>query len=53
MAINLTNEQLLFLESQHAPLSKVFDATGMGPSVYKRKMKAGDYYIAMNVTPCD
>jgi len=48
----LTKEQLDFLKSQGVPLSKVFDATGMGPSKYSTVMKDLGMVVAYGVTPC-
>lgn len=48
----LTKEQIDFLKSQGVPLSKVFDATGMGLSKYGAAMKELGMVVAYGVTPC-
>lgn len=49
---HLTKEQHDFLKSQGIPLSKTFDATGMGPGRYKNIMKELGMIVAYGVTPC-
>ena len=48
----LTPSQLAFLDSQRIPLSKVFDATGMKQSEYRKSMSALGLPIAYGVSPC-
>lgn len=49
---NLTTEQLAFLEKMEIPLSRVYDASGMGPSEYHEIMKSLGMWIAYGVTEC-
>lgn len=48
----LTKEHLAFLKLHNVDLDRVFDSEGLGPIVYKPKMKSQGKLIAFNVTPC-
>ena len=48
----LTEEQKRFLAEQGVPLSRVFDATGLAKSQYRRLMKALGMQVAYGVAPC-
>ena len=48
----LTEPQRRFLDAQGVPLSRVFDATGLPQSEYRRIMKALGMQVAYGVTPC-
>lgn len=48
----LSRDQIVFLESQSIPLSRVFDATGVTRAAYKSSMSDLEMVIAMGVTPC-
>ncbi len=48
----LTNEQKQFLEKQQVPLSRVFDASGLSPSTYRKIMSDLGMLIAIGVAPC-
>ncbi len=50
--LQLTKEQLDFLNHHNIPLSSVFDASGLTPKEYKPLMKDLDKSIAIGVTPC-
>jgi len=50
--MNITNEQLKFLETQKISLDKIFDATGLSKTEYHKTMKEMDKIIAIGVTPC-
>lgn len=50
--MNLTNEQINFLNQHGVPLSKVFNATGMKKAQYSTIMKSIGASIAIGVTPC-
>ncbi len=50
----LSKVQLTFLKEQDIPLSRVFDATGVGPKKghYRPVMSDLQLWVAYNVTPC-
>lgn len=48
----LTTSQLRFLNRIGVPISKVFDATGMGPREYRPMMHALDLLVAVHVRAC-
>jgi hypothetical protein len=48
----LSSDELEFLKAKRVPLSKVFDAYGMGKSEYHDAMKPLGAWIAFNVTAC-
>ena len=48
----LTKGQILFLTGQDIPLGKVYDATGLPSSCYRREMRELDKEVAIGVTPC-
>ena len=50
--MNITKEQLKFLETQKISLDKIFDATGLSKTEYHKSMKEMDKIIAIGVTPC-
>ena len=50
--MNITEEQLNFLESHNISLSEVFDATGLSRSQYQPIMKETEKIIAVGVTLC-
>ena len=50
--MNITKEQLKFLETQKISLDKIFDATGLSKTEYHKSMKEADKIIAIGVTPC-
>jgi len=50
--LQLTKEQLEFLDHHKIPLSSVFDATGLAKKDYRPLMKNLDKAIAIGVTPC-
>jgi hypothetical protein len=50
--MNITQEQLNFLEVQKISLDKIFDATGLSKTEYHQIMKEADKIIAIGVTPC-
>jgi hypothetical protein len=50
--MNITKEQIKFLEAQKISLDKIFDATGLSKTEYHKIMKDMDKSIAISVTPC-
>jgi hypothetical protein len=50
--VKLNRGQREFIEAQKIPYSRVFDAAGLKNAEYKIAMKDGDYFVAVNVTPC-
>ena len=48
----LTKKQITFLINQDVSLHKVYDATGLSATVYKREMKVLGKEVAIGVTPC-
>lgn len=51
--MNLTNEQINFLNQHGIPFSKVFNATGLRKAEYSVIMKSIGASIAVGVTPCN
>lgn len=52
MATRITKALKVFFELHQIPLDKVLDAKGMKTEVYRQMMLAGDYWVAIGVTPC-
>lgn len=52
LGLGLTEDQIAFLKRMGVPLDKVFDAKGMGPSVYGPKMRALNKVVAYNTSIC-
>lgn len=50
--LGLTQQHLAFLQRLGVPLDKVFNAEGMGPSVYGPKMRALGKWVAFNTSGC-
>ena len=50
---HLSDEQIIFLELQNIPMSRVFDATGLSPGLYQSIMSDLGMIIAYGVSPCD
>jgi T5orf172 domain len=49
---NMTNEQLSFFARHKIPLTKVFDARGMGVNYYQELMRDQEKYFAFGTEPC-
>lgn len=50
--VKLTDDQFNFLKHHQINLSELFDASGMGPTKYKRVMMKTGQHFAFGVTPC-